>query len=60
MKQDSKVAELMLNHSRYQDCQDVEGFKTEMAAVVNAFRENTITLGTVCDYLIVSISELYV
>ncbi|KAG8523329.1 putative aarF domain-containing protein kinase 2 [Galemys pyrenaicus] len=42
--QGQKVAELILHHARASECRDVEGFKAEMATLVNQARKNTITL----------------
>ncbi|XP_072508671.1 uncharacterized aarF domain-containing protein kinase 2 isoform X2 [Notamacropus eugenii] len=44
MGQGERVAELILNHARANECQDVEKFKTEMAVLVTQARKNTITL----------------
>ncbi|XP_004594526.2 uncharacterized aarF domain-containing protein kinase 2 [Ochotona princeps] len=44
MGQGRRVAELILHHARASECRDVEGFKTEMAALVTQARRNTITL----------------
>ncbi|XP_043825272.1 uncharacterized aarF domain-containing protein kinase 2 [Dromiciops gliroides] len=44
MGQGERVAELILHHSRANECQDVERFKTEMAVLVTQARKNTITL----------------
>ena len=38
------MAELILHHARASECQDVEGFKAEMARLVTQARKNTITL----------------
>ena len=41
----------MLKHARYSECRDVSGFKTELADIVNSFREQTIKLGKVSQLL---------
>lgn len=38
------MAELILHHARASECEDVEGFKAEMARLVTQARKNTITL----------------
>ena len=37
----------MLEHARYSDCKDVEGFKAELSTLVNEVRSNTVHLGKV-------------
>lgn len=44
MGQGQRVAELILHHARASECEDVEGFKAEMARLVTQARKNTITL----------------
>ncbi|XP_015264788.1 PREDICTED: uncharacterized aarF domain-containing protein kinase 2 [Gekko japonicus] len=43
--QGERVAELILHHSRANQCKDVEKFKAEMAELVMKARSNTIALG---------------
>ncbi|XP_077195967.1 putative aarF domain-containing protein kinase 2 isoform X2 [Paroedura picta] len=43
--QGERVAELILHHSRANQCKDVERFKAEMAELVRKARSNTIALG---------------
>ncbi|CAH2276560.1 Hypothetical predicted protein [Pelobates cultripes] len=43
--QGDKVGELILHHARANQCSDEEGFKLQMAELVNDARNNTITLG---------------
>ncbi|KAL8222097.1 UNVERIFIED_CONTAM: hypothetical protein K2H54_074920 [Gekko kuhli] len=43
--QGERVAELILHHSRANQCKDVESFKAEMAELVTKARSNTIALG---------------
>nr|XP_056703098.1 uncharacterized aarF domain-containing protein kinase 2 [Euleptes europaea] len=43
--QGERVAELILHHSRANQCKDVERFKAEMAELVVKARSNTIALG---------------
>ncbi|XP_056373557.1 uncharacterized aarF domain-containing protein kinase 2 isoform X2 [Hyla sarda] len=43
--QGETVAELILHHARANQCTDVEGFKSQMAKLVNEARENTVSLG---------------
>ena len=40
------MADLMLRHSRYNDCKDVDAFKRELGEIVMEAREATISLGT--------------
>ncbi|XP_076863149.1 putative aarF domain-containing protein kinase 2 [Brachyhypopomus gauderio] len=47
LKQGERVAELILNHARASECQDVAGFKREMAELVNHTLSNTLSLGKV-------------
>ncbi|XP_013413093.1 uncharacterized aarF domain-containing protein kinase 2-like [Lingula anatina] len=41
------VAELLLEHAPYSQCQDLEGFKYKMAHLVNTARDNTLKLAKV-------------
>uniref|UniRef100_A0A6J0U662 Uncharacterized aarF domain-containing protein kinase 2 n=1 Tax=Pogona vitticeps TaxID=103695 RepID=A0A6J0U662_9SAUR len=43
--QGERVAELILHHSRANQCKDVERFKADMAELVTKARSNTIALG---------------
>ncbi|KAM3924128.1 putative aarF domain-containing protein kinase 2 [Leptodactylus fuscus] len=43
--QGETVAELILRHARANQCVDVEGFKSQMAELVNEARRNTVSLG---------------
>ncbi|XP_042325846.1 uncharacterized aarF domain-containing protein kinase 2 [Sceloporus undulatus] len=43
--QGERVAELILHHSRANQCKDVERFKADMAELVTEARSNTIALG---------------
>ncbi|XP_063164212.1 uncharacterized aarF domain-containing protein kinase 2 isoform X2 [Candoia aspera] len=43
--QGEKVAELILHHSRANQCKDVERFKADMAELVTRARSNTVALG---------------
>ena len=38
------MAELMLNHSTYNECKDIESFKQELGELVCSFREDAISL----------------
>ena len=42
------IAELMLKHSRCNNCEDVEGFTREVAQIVKQARQLTVRLGKVC------------
>lgn len=42
-----RVAELILNHARANECQDVPRFKKEMAELVNLAVSDTLSLGKV-------------
>ncbi|CAN2391802.1 kinase 2 [Pristimantis euphronides] len=43
--QGDTVAELILHHTRANECVDVESFKSQMAELVNEARKNTVALG---------------
>lgn len=45
--QGERVAELILNHARANECQDVPQFKKEMAQLVDHALTNTLSLGKV-------------
>lgn len=47
LKQGEQVAELILNHARANECQDVPRFKKEMAELVDHAISNTLSLGKV-------------
>ncbi|XP_035257978.1 uncharacterized aarF domain-containing protein kinase 2 [Anguilla anguilla] len=47
LREGERVAELILNHARANECQDVPRFKREMAELVNETLSNTLTLGKV-------------
>ncbi|KAJ7997892.1 hypothetical protein DPEC_G00216880 [Dallia pectoralis] len=47
LRQGERVAELILNHARANECQDVPMFKQEMAQLVDHALSNTLTLGKV-------------
>lgn len=47
LKQGERVAELILNHARANDCQDVPQFKKEMAQLVDHALSNTLSLGKI-------------
>ncbi|XP_047451344.1 uncharacterized aarF domain-containing protein kinase 2 [Mugil cephalus] len=47
LRQGERVAELILNHARANDCQDVPQFKKEMAELVDHALSNTLSLGKI-------------
>ncbi|CAJ1056188.1 uncharacterized aarF domain-containing protein kinase 2 [Xyrichtys novacula] len=47
LRQGERVAELILNHARANECQDVPQFKKEMAQLVDHALSNTLSLGKV-------------
>ncbi|XP_062317043.1 uncharacterized aarF domain-containing protein kinase 2 isoform X2 [Osmerus eperlanus] len=47
LKQGEKVAELILNHARANECQDIPRFKKEMSELVDQALSNTVALGKV-------------
>uniref|UniRef100_A0A671YY57 AarF domain containing kinase 2 n=1 Tax=Sparus aurata TaxID=8175 RepID=A0A671YY57_SPAAU len=47
LRQGERVAELILNHARANECQDVPQFKKEMAELVDQALSNTLSLGKV-------------
>ncbi|XP_071005270.1 uncharacterized aarF domain-containing protein kinase 2 isoform X1 [Oncorhynchus clarkii lewisi] len=47
LRQGEQVAELILNHARTNECQDVPRFKKEMAELVDHALSNTLSLGKV-------------
>ncbi|KAF5908242.1 putative aarF domain-containing protein kinase 2, partial [Clarias magur] len=47
LQQGDRVAELILNHARANECQDVPRFKKEMAELVNLAVSDTLSLGKV-------------
>lgn len=53
------MAELMLNHSSYNECKDVDTFKKELGALVNTFREEALCLNNVSLFLSEKKSDLY-
>ncbi|KAK3558811.1 hypothetical protein QTP86_028756 [Hemibagrus guttatus] len=47
LQQGERVAELILNHARANECQDVPRFKKEMAELVNLAVSDTLSLGKI-------------
>ncbi|XP_071349630.1 uncharacterized aarF domain-containing protein kinase 2 [Trachinotus anak] len=47
LRQGERVAELILNHARANECQDVPQFKKEMAQLVDHALSNTLSLGKI-------------
>ncbi|KAJ8380469.1 hypothetical protein SKAU_G00012470 [Synaphobranchus kaupii] len=47
LRQGERVAELILNHARANECRDVPRFKQEMAELVNEALSETLTLGKI-------------
>lgn len=67
--QGERVADLILNHARANECQDVPRFKQEMAQLVDQALSNTLSLGKVpgarrqtstLEYVLSSVVELHV
>lgn len=46
------MAELILNHARANECQDVPQFKKEMAELVDQALSNTLSLGKVQTWIV--------
>ena len=45
--QGERAAKLMFEHSRYNECTDVEGFIKDFGSLVHHFRQDSLTLGKV-------------